>query len=697
MSRPDPRRLELLAPAGDFACLQAALDAGADAVYLGLESLNARRRARNFRPEEFAGAVAAVHARGARAYLTLNIDLAERELGEAARILELARGCRADAVLVRDPALLALRPAFPELEFHLSTQACAASSADLRAAGGLGLCRAVLARELALDEIKACSGVPGVSTEVFVQGALCCSVSGRCWLSSWAGGRSGNRGACTSPCRVPWSVEGGPVSAGTPLSMKDLAAWDRLGDLRTAGVSALKIEGRLKNPDWVRRAVSLYRRVISGADPKTLSAEADALGAVAGRAHTSAYLEGQRDDLTGVWGRKKGEAPAEPVAAPDGRGDEPSGLGRGSAQDDTVYDLEIEVEEKTLSCKCSWSGRTQQWSLPKTKVVRQAKALPLSAVLQRLAEEPVQGLKLGQGRASEPDLLLPPRAANALVDRLSVELRLLRKKPDSKVRVELPERVRVLLAKPAPNPENRLRLGDAPDRLRLEAGQIAAMRGLLPPGGAVVEGLAAKDLEAGSGLGESVIVALPPVFFEADIPGLQRLLDGCKRIGLSVEVNSLGGWQLAKEAGVVMEGGPGLPVLNSLAARQLLTMGLRSVTLSMEADHGQLEDISKCCPAPVSLVVYGRPALLSTRARLPREMLGRVFADRRGIRMRPRIEGGLWVFRPVAPFDWRGLRNPAIRARHLVMDLVGCEAPAAEWGSAPQTESLRFNYDRSLF
>jgi putative protease len=671
--------MELLAPAGDLACLQAALDAGADAVYLGLESLNARRRARNFGPEEFSRAVAAAHAQGARVYLTLNIDLAERELGQAARILELARGCKADAVLVRDPALLALRPAFPELEFHLSTQACAASSADVSAAAGLGLCRAVLARELSLGEIAACSKVPGVGLEVFVQGALCCSVSGRCWLSSWAGGRSGNRGACTSPCRVPWTVQGEP--AGTPLSMKDLAAWARLAQLRKAGVSALKIEGRLKNPDWVRRAVSLYRRVLLGEDPQALSAEADRLGAVAGRGHTGAYLEGKRDGLTGTWGRKGGETPAEVL----------------EAREDSVYGFEVEVLQKTISCKCGWAGRTRQWSLPKTAVVRQAKAVPLSKILKSLSENPVQGLRLGQGRASEPELLLPPRAANALVDRLSAELRLLRKKPDGKVRVELPGQVRKLLEKSRPSPENRLRLGDAPNRVRLEAGQLPAMRGLLSLGGAVVEGLSAEDLEAASRHGQSVIVALPPVFFEADIPGLKALLAGCKRFGLAAEVNSLGGWRLAQEAGVAMEGGPGLAVLNSLAARQLTAMGLRSVTYSIEAGRAQLDDLSEFCPAPASLVVYGRPALLSTRARLSDEMLGQVFADRRGIRMRPRLEYGLWVFRSVEPFDWRGLRNPAIRARHLVMDLVGCEDPAAEWSSSPKKDSLRFNYDRSLF
>ena len=672
--------LELLAPAGDPACLQAALEAGADAVYLGLQSLNARRRARNFSPRELATAVAAAHGRGARIYLALNIDLCERELGEAARILELASRSGADAVLVRDPALLALRPAYPGLEFHLSTQACAASSADALAAARLGACRVVLARELSLDEVRACSAAGGAATEVFVQGALCCSVSGRCLLSSWAGGRSGNRGACTSPCRVPWTVAGEP--AGTPLSMRDLAAWDRLEQLRQAGVAAVKIEGRLKNPAWVRRAVGLFRQALAGAPANALQAQSAGLGDYSGRSQTSGYLDGRRGELTGSSARPAGSPPAQ---------ERPEG-----AADETSYDLDIEVGERSLTCRCSWAGARREWDSPKTKVVRANKAVALSELLSRLSCEPVQGLRLGQGRASEPSLLLPPRAINALRDRLSIELRLLRKKPDSTVRVDLPEAARALLAKSEPSPENRLRLADAPDRVRLGAGQLAAMRGRLPPGGVIVEGLAAQGLEAAAACGVPLIAALPQVFFEADIPALEALVQACRRLGLAVEVNSLGGWHLAEAAGAAMEAGPGLPVLNSLAARQLLGMGMSAVTFSCEADKMQLEDLSKSCGAPASLVVYGRPPLLSTRAELDRSMLGQVFADRRGNRMRPRLESGLWVFRPLEPFDWRELANPGIRARHLVMDLAGAEDPAAEWESKPKKDAFLFNYARSL-
>jgi putative protease len=301
--------LELLAPAGDFAALEAALDAGADAVYFGLKILNARRSAKNFSPAEFSRAVQAVHARKARAFLTLNTDLGQRDLGQAARILEFARQCGVDAVLVRDPGLLILRPEYPGMEFHFSTQSCMANSADAAAAAALGADRVVLARELTLAEIAAASAVPGLASEVFVQGALCFSVSGRCLLSSWIGGRSGNRGACTSPCRVSWSAAGSP--AGTPFSMLDLAVIDRLAELQRAGVKALKIEGRLKNAAWVRRAVGLYRRALAGEDTAALRAEAEGLGAYTGRAMTSGYFDARRDRLTGLAEGRSSAAGAE--------------------------------------------------------------------------------------------------------------------------------------------------------------------------------------------------------------------------------------------------------------------------------------------------------------------------------------------------------------------------------------------------
>ena len=157
-----------------------------------------------------------------------------------------------------------------------------------------------------------------------------------------------------------------------------------------------------------------------------------------------------------------------------------------------------------------------------------------------------------------------------------------------------------------------------------------------------------------------------------------------------------GGW---RGGGRRIESGPGLAVLNSLAARRLREAHVRCVTLSIEAQRRQLEELSAACSVPCSLVVFGRPALMTTRVQLPRSRLvGKVLADRRGVRLVPRVERGLWVFRPVEPFDLRASPNERIRVQHLVVDLIGSDDPIGEWFEAPldNKRTFRFNYDRSF-
>lgn len=701
----DPdRKPELLAPAGDWAAMEAALEAGAGAIYLGLTSLNARRRARNFGPEELVRAVEAIHARGAKAYLTLNVDLSDRDLGQAARILELAHRSGVDALLVRDPALLALKAQYADLEFHFSTQTCMTNSADVAAAGHLGAARVVLARELTLEEIAAASAVPGVATEVFVQGALCFCVSGRCLLSSWAGGRSGNRGTCTSPCRVPWAVEG--QSVGTPFSMRDLAAVHRLDDLRRAGVAALKIEGRLKTADWVRRAVGLYRDALdgNGADPNELLARAADLGDYTGRTVTSDYLDGRRDALTGVWGRPASGEPAAEDAAPcgDSTPAEQTAESADDLEEDSRpdYELEILVSGRAIVCRCTCGEVTAEWTYPKSVVRRAHKAVSVGTLLVRLDAISIRGYRPRELSTDDPEFLLVPRTANAIVDRIGATLHQAAKGPNRLVRLELPEPVREILAGGSPSSANQRTLGDKADRARLDAGAVGEFLRNVQPEAVIVEGLTAASLERTWRACRDValIAALPPVFFEEDLAEMEKLLRACGRAGVTVEVNSWGAWRLANQAGVRTEGGPGLAVLNWLAARRLADAGLRSATFSPEASRRQLEDLSAHCPVRSSLVVFGRPPVLTTRVNLPEEYLDRVFSDRRSLEIVPRRERGLWVFRPVEPFDLRGCANERIRAHHLVVDLVGSEDPVGDWLNVPlpDTETFRFNYDRAL-
>lgn len=687
--------LELLAPAGDAVVLKAALDAGADAVYFGLNVLNARRRARNFDQTEFAQAVLTTHEHGAKAHLTLNIDMAERELGQAARVLKLAQDSGVDAVLVRDPALLAMKPEFPGLDFHFSTQTCIANSADVAAAARLGATRVVLARELSLSEIKEASAVSGIETEVFVQGALCFSVSGRCLMSSWVGGRSGNRGTCTSPCRVPWSVDG--EAAGTPMSMKDLALIQRLDELRTAGVKALKIEGRMKTADWVSQAVRLYRRALSGENVTELAARVEQLGAYTGRSLTCGYLDGEYDQLTGAAGRERREASPDRDAEPmsDSESDaEPSPESGGSA-----YELDIDVEAEGIVCRCQYLGETTQWTMPKTVVHRAHKAVAIGNLLDFLSVQEVQGCELSRGSTNQPDFLMVPRKVNELTTRVGKALQHRQKVQERLQRMEVPEGVQAIIDSCVRHPSNRTALGQPPDRARLAADAVDGFLSAVQPEGVIVEGLTADRVKAvRSRCGRiPLIAALPPVIFEAGLGPIRDLLRVCERAGVTVEVNSWGGWLLAKEAGVRMEGGPFLPVLNSLAARVLGNAGLQSVTLSVEADRRQLENVTDRCPTPCSLVVYGRPPLMITRVDLPDDFDGKLMVDRRDTRVIPRRENGLWVLRPEEPFDLRDVRNDRIHVRHLVVDLVGAADPTGEWlDNRRNRDPFRFNYDRTL-
>ena len=264
-------RPEILAPAGDQASLAAALAAGADAVYFGLdEGLNARARAHNFPLAELRDTVDRIHRAGARAYLTLNTLIFEDEIPIAETLIRGAAQAGVDALIVQDLAIVRLaRTVAPALEVHASTQMTVSSPEAARFAAELGVARIVVPRELSVEEITRFAQASPVPLEVFVHGALCMSWSGQCLTSEAWGGRSANRGQCAQSCRLPYQliVDGQPSDTGDVrylLSPLDLAAVDHIGALRDAGVVSFKIEGRLKGPDYVTTAVRAYRQSLDG-------------------------------------------------------------------------------------------------------------------------------------------------------------------------------------------------------------------------------------------------------------------------------------------------------------------------------------------------------------------------------------------------------------------------------------------------
>ena len=253
------RETEVLAPAGSYECLEAAVQAGADAVYLGGRQFGARAFAANFDREDLLRALEYVHLRGRKLYLTVNTLLKDRETEELEEYLMPFYREGLDAVIVQDLGVLDLvRERFPDLAVHISTQMTVTSEAGARFFKDRGATRIVPARELSLEEIRRMKEKSGLEMECFVHGAMCYCYSGQCLMSSLIGGRSGNRGQCAQPCRLPYRVEGGKQQ--DILSMKDLCALSLIPELIEAGVDSFKIEGRMKQPDYVWQVARMYRK-----------------------------------------------------------------------------------------------------------------------------------------------------------------------------------------------------------------------------------------------------------------------------------------------------------------------------------------------------------------------------------------------------------------------------------------------------
>ena len=261
-------RPEILAPAGNADMLRAAVYAGADAVYLGLLQFNARRTAGNFSAAALRDAVAFCHARNVRVHVALNTLAYPGELPALAGAVADIAAAGADAVIVQDLAAAALvQRMAPGLALHASTQMSVHSAAGVRALAGMGFARVILARELSLAEIARLAREgrqAGVETECFIHGALCMSVSGQCYMSAFFGGRSANRGVCAGPCRLPFAAEGRGGPEACHLSLKDHSHIAAIRRLAEAGVCSVKIEGRLKGPEYVAAAVDACRRALDG-------------------------------------------------------------------------------------------------------------------------------------------------------------------------------------------------------------------------------------------------------------------------------------------------------------------------------------------------------------------------------------------------------------------------------------------------
>jgi len=261
-----PKKIEILAPAGSYKVLVAAVSAGADAVYFGGQFFNARHGATNFNLDELVRGIEYCQKRRVKSHIVVNTLISDKESEEFFKYIEYIYAMGADAVIVQDLGVFSwLRQVVPKLPVHVSTQMSVNSLSGARMVKELGAKRVVLARELSINEISNISHQAGIETEVFVHGAMCVSYSGQCLISSFIGGRSANRGRCAQPCRLKYH-EATDVTAEkkTILSMKDLILLNDVDALRKAGVASLKIEGRMKGEAYVSQVISAYRRAVDG-------------------------------------------------------------------------------------------------------------------------------------------------------------------------------------------------------------------------------------------------------------------------------------------------------------------------------------------------------------------------------------------------------------------------------------------------
>ena len=591
--------MELLSPAGGFDSLIAAVQSGADAVYMGFGAFNARCSAKNFTDEEFASAVAYCHLRGVRVFLTLNTLLTDRELVQAAEALRKASAMGVDAILVQDWGLLTLaREIVPDVPLHASTQMSLFTLGGANEAAALGMERVVLARELNRDEVREiCASCPA-EIEIFIHGALCMCYSGQCEMSAVVGERSGNRGACAQPCRLPYGVDG-PCRGGHPLSLKDANLSAYLAEMEEMGVDCLKLEGRMKRPEYVAVITGTYRRLID--EKRRPTAEES-------RQLEQAFSRGGFTD--GYWLGKKGPQMfgTRPENAP-----EPKELfaaaretyENGKENRRIPVDLRLTVrrgEPVRLSGACTASGGVTM-AMAQGDIPEEARNRAVTA------EELRQRLSKTGGTVFTADniemeldegLMVSASAVNGLRRELLEEL--------AKRRVAIPPR-RELPVPPLPDaPEGGQDMRFTCSVLKAE--QVTAAMLAERPAIVYVPIEELDKLDAGLDWGETELCAvLPRIFRTADEVPLRQLLQRHPEAS-SVSIGNLGHLPIVRGLGRTLRGDCGLNIFNSRALLFWREQGLDSAAVSFELRWQQIRDLKKYLPCEA--VVYGRLPLMVT-------------------------------------------------------------------------------------
>ncbi len=594
---------ELLCPAGSPEALDAAIEGGADAVYLGGTTFNARMNAHNFGGDALRSAVLRAHSYGVKVYLTLNTLVGDREIPTALSAAEEAANAGVDALIVADLGVAAaLRRTFPALQLHASTQASSHNALSAEKLKEIGFSRMVIARETpATDLFETVQNAP-LEIEMFIHGALCVSHSGQCLFSSLVGGRSGNRGECAQPCRLPFACKKGGCAY--PLSLKDLSLAEHVPALIESGVASLKIEGRMKAPEYVRDTARIWRRLLDERRASTPDEMRELASIFSRGGFTDGYYKEKIDSkMLGV--RSEDDKSASRTLTPF------TGITRKIPLDFAVRMKENEPISLTVS--------------DKTRKVCVAGDVPQAALTAPLSAEHLERnlSKLGGTPYSVASFTIE------MDDRLML--------PVSRLNDLRRRAIAAWEADLAPQKVKKLPyVVQKSQRIcqKTRTARFYSPEQITPTARAFFDQI---YLPLGKETDECDGIVLPPVIFERDRKTVSGMLCAAAQKGVRYAlVGNIGHIDLARNAGLIPVGDFRLNVTNCETVCTLEKMGIDSLILSPELSLPQARDIK----GDTSLIVYGRIPLMTVEKCVIREIAdcdtcaknAAVLTDRRGVR-----------------------------------------------------------------
>ena len=599
--------IEVLSPAGSSDALVAAVQNGADAVYLGCGGFNARMNAKNFTEEQLHQCVSYCHIRGVKVYLTMNTLVLDKEMKEAAATVAVAQRAGVDAIIVQDWGICRLiRQVAPEMPIHGSTQMSIHNLDGAKKAAQMGLTRVVLARELSYNQIAAITRESPVEVEVFVHGALCMCYSGQCYMSAMIGRRSGNRGQCAQPCRMVYGYDR-PENR-YPLSLKDNCLLSYVQRLHELGVASLKIEGRMKRAEYVAIATKMYKDAATG-QIVTQQQLHDLRTVFSRQGFTDGYFTGKKG--ADMFGTRQEEGEDRALMARLRATYENTELQRVPI----AFTVEIRYGQSARLTVVDDLGNTISVQGPVPEDARTAELNPqvMAARLSKTGGTPYCVTNFGG--VVEPGLMLSASAINALrreaLNLLTIQRGQVR--PYTLGQYTPPERYPGMKSRPAVTVQV-YDLGQiTPALLKMQPEILYFPVSCCQGNEKFLENLSRQV---------HICPFLPRVIKEGEWDNILSQLAMLKGMGVTeVLVGNLGMIDPLHEAGFHVRGDFGMNVFNSGSAEFMYQQGFQSMTASFELTLPQIRDLSK--PIPTEIIAYGRLPLMITENCIISQRAGR--------------------------------------------------------------------------